>query len=453
MYDGYTNNLYAVSENIYQRLSDAGSGLERALLLNSLGLQDTVAPVVPLVKVEEEMVNAEGPERIVLEMSEDCNLRCRYCPHTLADSLPSDRPHRHRNMSREVIDLVFSEYFKPERTTVPHLFFYGGEPLLNYPMVEYAVKKARALSKTPMIFVVTNGLLLTEPMVRFFAANEVGLQISLDGPHQDEYRQTADGHGSLAPLLDKLKWIADQFPEFYYRYVIFNVTVTQDADFEETMGFFEDNELLRYNWQGYNPEIYGLNNQLRNTDPAGQRARMCQDYVQDKGWEQGLSFPKLALTLPTIYLDKRWHGETDHAFVLWGCHIYKNVLFVSVDGQCSVCEKIQQRGNLGRLGDDAGIRQGALEYYRKLYAIAAPKCSRCWANKLCQLCAASVGQGTLTEENFLQGCAEQMKAIRKNLILYASLKENGFDYPQAIHFMKNNCEFCNRHYSLIYNEA
>ncbi|MDD3363705.1 MAG: radical SAM protein [Syntrophomonas sp.] len=452
IYDGYTNYLYSVSEDIYQRLSTAGSGIERDLLLNSLGIRDTIAPIVPLAKVEEDMVKAEGPERVVLEMTEDCNLRCRYCPHTLADSLPSDRPHRRRHMTKEVIDLVFSEYFSAERDTVPHLFFYGGEPLLNYDMVEYAVNRARALSKSPMIFVVTNGLLLTEAMVEFFAANEVGLQISLDGPHQDEYRKTADGRGSLAPLMTNLKWIMDRFPEFYYRYVIFNATITQDADFDETVEFFDGNEMLRYNWQGYNWEIYGLNNGLREADPVSQRVRMCQTYVQDKGWEQGLNFPKLALTLPTLSLDKRLHGETEHAFTLWGCRIYKSVLFVGVDGQCSVCEKIQQRGILGRLGDDAGIRQGALDYYRRLYALAVPKCGQCWANKICQLCAACVGQGTLTEENFQTGCAEQMEAIRKSLVLYASLKESGFDYPKAIHFMKNNCEFCNRHYSHIYDE-
>jgi uncharacterized protein len=355
-------------------------------------------------------------------------------------------------MSKEVIDMVFSEYFEPEDGLIPNLFFYGGEPLLNYDMVEYAVKKARNLSRSPLIFVVTNGLLLTEQMVEFFSENEVGLQISLDGPYQDEYRRTADGHGSLAPLMANLKWISERFPEYYYRYVIFNATITQDANFDETIKFFEDNELLRNNWQGCNQEIYGLNNHLREKDPIGQRARMCRNYVRDRGWEQDLSFSKLVLVQPTLSLDRRWNGETKYAFALSGCLAYKNVLFVNVNGQCSVCEKIQNRGILGDLGDDTGIRQGALNYHRRLYELAASKCNQCWANKICELCAACVGQGALIEENIQIGCAQQIDNIRKNLVLYASLKENGFDYPKALHFMKNNCEFCNKHFSSIYND-
>jgi len=66
--------------------------------------------------------------------------------------------------------------------------FYGGEPLLNKPMVEYASSRIRELEKqemygkiTPEMSIVTNGSLIDDDSIRIFKAYDIHVAVSLDG--------------------------------------------------------------------------------------------------------------------------------------------------------------------------------------------------------------------------------------------------------------------------------
>jgi len=84
-------------------------------------------------------------------------------------------------------------FFLPRLAESYALSFYGGEPLLNIGLIRKVVFLADRLSretgKKPRYSLTTNGSLITEESVRFFARHGFGLDISCDGLAQGETRR------------------------------------------------------------------------------------------------------------------------------------------------------------------------------------------------------------------------------------------------------------------------
>ncbi len=103
-----------------------------------------------------------------------CNLGCTYC---------HQGRHRLQAMPWEVLEQTIDRLLAldtEERT----LALTGGEPLLEWPLVQRAVgsmQESSSSGKGLRLSLTTNGLLLDREKTRFFAAHDVETQISLDG--------------------------------------------------------------------------------------------------------------------------------------------------------------------------------------------------------------------------------------------------------------------------------
>lgn len=125
-----------------------------------------------------------------------CNLRCKYCyqAHRTEMMTPST--------SKATVDW-FIDMLGREKIDNGTIFFYGGEPLLNYKnlryIVEYSQNLVRKTNKKIYYYLVTNGTLLTDKMIEFLDQFDVSIQISVDGPSHihNITRKTVDGKGSF----------------------------------------------------------------------------------------------------------------------------------------------------------------------------------------------------------------------------------------------------------------
>ena len=91
-----------------------------------------------LDRKREKYVLPVGLETMYLLVTDICNLRCRYC--FINNNMPSDYPCSSMSWetAREAIDMFFSNISRnpPEFDDfVKTIIFYGGEPLLNFPIV------------------------------------------------------------------------------------------------------------------------------------------------------------------------------------------------------------------------------------------------------------------------------------------------------------------------------
>lgn len=139
--------------------------------------------------------------KLTINATHDCNLRCIYC--TYSGLYEGHRTHQARasdvQCGTSAIELLMRRTAEaPEH----HVSFYGGEPALEFELVTSVIKYAKKhYPKGKFSFqVATNGTLWSEDMLKFCIANDVSLQISLDGPEpiHDRYRRDKLGRGSYA---------------------------------------------------------------------------------------------------------------------------------------------------------------------------------------------------------------------------------------------------------------
>jgi uncharacterized protein len=134
-----------------------------------------------------------------------CNLGCSYCYYL--DKTRLFRQGSPVPMPDDLLELYIRQHI--EASTEPVIFFswHGGEPLLAEPdFFRKAVdlqKKWKPACSNIINGVQTNGTLLDEPWLRFFAEQEFRLGISMDGPEDlhDQFRNTRDGKGSFQKAL------------------------------------------------------------------------------------------------------------------------------------------------------------------------------------------------------------------------------------------------------------
>jgi uncharacterized protein len=138
----------------------------------------------------------------------------------------------------------------------------GGEPLLRIDLLPNLVDCIRDLelqTKTPIkINITTNGTLLTPALLEFMKVEDIGLSISLDGPHKvhDRCRRFSEGFGSYATVLENTVAALECLTEVQVNAVY---TPQTTAALPETVAFFTELNItdiqllpnLKTSWEGF----------------------------------------------------------------------------------------------------------------------------------------------------------------------------------------------------------
>ncbi|MDI3538421.1 MAG: uncharacterized protein PWP58_448 [Bacillota bacterium] len=140
---------------------------------------------------------------LCLHVAHDCNLRCRYCFGDTGD-FGGRRELMPADVARRAVDFLLAGSGSRFLCEVD---FFGGEPLLNLPVVREAVNYARQQGekqgKRFKFTLTTNGVLLTEEVRHELADLGISLVLSLDGRPEvhDRMRVDVGGQGSYRRIL------------------------------------------------------------------------------------------------------------------------------------------------------------------------------------------------------------------------------------------------------------
>jgi sulfatase maturation enzyme AslB (radical SAM superfamily) len=108
---------------------------------------------------------------LTLVLSDYCNFSCPYCPQ-----------HKGKNMLKIQDIRDFLNHLRPRLGREVWLGFYGGEPLLSWPLVKKTVAYAEKNYKNKFRFTLTtNGSLLKKEHILFFKKHRCELVLSYDG--------------------------------------------------------------------------------------------------------------------------------------------------------------------------------------------------------------------------------------------------------------------------------
>ena len=142
---------------------------------------------------------------MVLNVTNQCNLSCTYCyeygEDKIVDTENGKKPKfMSEETARESVDFMLKE---SGANKVAHLTFFGGETLMNFPVLKstitYARQRAAEIGKEVDFSLTTNATLLRPEIIEFLAENRVGVTISIDGPKemQDKFRVFNNGNRQL----------------------------------------------------------------------------------------------------------------------------------------------------------------------------------------------------------------------------------------------------------------
>jgi uncharacterized protein len=141
-------------------------------------------------------------QTLVMNLTNQCNLSCQYCYEFGADKLatPEGKPKfMDLETAKTSVDFLLAQ--SGDRRSI-HITFFGGETLMNFPLlkevVAYANQRAQEQDRHVDFSLTTNGTLLTPAIIQFLSDNNIGVTVSMDGPKEmhDHLRVFANGRGS-----------------------------------------------------------------------------------------------------------------------------------------------------------------------------------------------------------------------------------------------------------------
>jgi uncharacterized protein len=319
---------------------------------------------------------------LVLNVTNQCNLACTYCYEYGEDKIVDTEQGRQPKFMSASTARDSIEFLLKESGQVAHLTFFGGETLLNFPVlkdtVAYARRRADEVGKAIDFSLTTNATLLRSDIIDFLAENGIAVTVSMDGPPelQNKFRVFHNGAGSYDVVAPKIRELLRKHRS---RPIGARVTLTSDTldvtriyrHLTEELGFFE---------VGFAPVT---------TSPARQYA------ISDGGFDHMLEqFRELACEFRDHVAENRHHGfsnvkdtlEEIHKGVSkpYPCGAGLGLLGVSTDGDVAICHRFagSDTHKLGSVRD--GIDREAQAAFLDQHHIAdKTDCHTCWARPLC----------------------------------------------------------------------
>jgi uncharacterized protein len=318
---------------------------------------------------------------LVLNVTNSCNLSCRYCYEYGDDRLakPETASGMNEEVARQSVDLLFGQAKKNQRL---QLTFFGGETLLNFkviqPTVAYARRRAAEEGQFIDFSLTTNATLLTPAIVQWLAENNIGVTVSIDGPKkfQDGMRIYASGMGSydvVAPRVKELLRVHRGRP------IGARVTVTSKTldlplirrHLVDDMGFYEVGfaPVTSSPGRDYSLDEKGFERLLEQFEI------LAEEYVEAALRDQYTGFANMADMMGEV------HQGVSKAYP---CGAGVGLLGVAPSGDLGLCHRFAGAGDhdFGHVasGIDGAKRSAHLA---KGHLANRTDCHTCWARSLC----------------------------------------------------------------------
>jgi len=367
-------------------------------------------------------------EQLILNLTENCNMRCSYCIYS--GKYKEQRVHSKRYMPEKTA-LKATEYFLNHCADEIYLGFYGGEPLLAFSLMKKIVEYSKSKTDSKIKFsLTTNATLLNEEIIRFFIKNKFSLTVSLDGPENvhDRYRKTIDGQGTFQRVMENLKKIKDYDADYYMHKVLFSVVNAPPLKLYTAAKFFEENDLVKDNSLSSTYVDYSQNSFLSSIQHENRVEEYDTAVFHKKYLEKSLNrepvpnFSKEFYDKNILQFYKRSKTKLDTIFPNGCCVPGKRRLFTDIDGKFHVCERMDYVYPVGDV--DTGLDFNKLNDLVTEYISMSDSCLECWACRICSNCFASyINAGKLDARIRDTECAAVKEKLKNTLILYYSILE------------------------------
>ena len=379
-----------------------------------------------IANLEREMSDEELERRfcsisnITLNISDDCNFRCKYCSYSGIYEIT--RTHSPKKMSfttaRKAVDYLITLIKNKKRKTKMNgvnIGFYGGEPLTEFQLVKdimiYAKKRfleKDLVNKFALDFRLgTNGYLLKYHIADFLVEWDVTLDVSLDGPAEehDKFRVTRNGRKTWDVITQNLLTLQEKYPDFYKDKVNFLTTLHPRHDYKRIDDFYFQNKT--------------------HFDPGKNRTNLVNQLLLKDEFKDNISnvpgqLSRLNLIQMVERLDDRLTLKNldNNSYFTQMCFPGEAKPFVDSDGRLHICERVRPGIPIGDVDNGFDYDKIRALHRQWVAEIIRLRCWECPVWAFCGVCAAQ----SLEEHHLRVECTYKDQG-RRMLQSYLEYKE------------------------------
>ena len=321
---------------------------------------------------------------LYLILTHKCNLRCKYCFVRYSFNKKDRQVMMTSKIAREGIELWARHLTSNSLKNLKYfIIFYGGEPLLNFPVLgkslEYieVLQRQKKLPKRNLeIIVVTNGTLINKKIAELLKKHNVGVTVSLDGPEKvhDILRKTIKGKGTFERIKKTIKLLQEQGTEVRASITAtpYNLKLIRNIpDFLLKLGI----------------KNFGINRLVGETlfyiDPSANLEKYNKKFAREsmksfiKGKKKGVCEEKIQEKIDSF---------TQKIFYPADCKAYGGQIVIQPNGYVSNCHA-SSRYNIKHLSEcdgDFRIQKTALvNNWRQRLPLYNQECLKCEAISIC----------------------------------------------------------------------
>ena len=402
--------------------------------------------------------------KFALEVTEDCNYRCKYCPNTLATEFRQHtKTYMTMDIAKESIDYYFRQYTKvfdkcDAKTkelileiASPTLSWYGGEPLLNFEVIFNSATYFKSLpwhlhgiSIEQLKFSMnTNLSIMNEKILNFLAENNIILFVSLDGPKEehDKCRVFINGKGTFDTAYANLMKIKEFNLDYFKKRVTVFGVYTEEHDIEKCKTFLQN--LEAFSFEHFSADYRGI------------FVKNANDTLNffEKNFQKNLIIEKKKINSISNFDSKK--GDFLYTFdyidiytdnpngkntldILMTCPMAYDNLMAGANGDFYICHKTDGSMPIGNCKSGVNFNKIVDLFQNYNEVVNNDACKSCWNIHFCKVCAATrMISNRFINPTFTE-CEFKRLSSAFNFELFIYLYLNYLQYYQALVEFKND---------------
>ena len=374
---------------------------------------DTFEPMAGALKAK----SANVVKALCLHVAHTCNLNCSYC-FASQGKYHGDRALMSFEVGKQALDFLLEHSGTRHNLEVD---FFGGEPLMNFPVVKRLVEYGRSIEKEKnkhfKFTMTTNCVLMNDEIMDFLNKEMSNVVISIDGRREvhDRMRPTINGKGSYDIIMNKAQEFVRRRNACDKEYYVRGTFTGFNKDF--------GNDVLHLADQGFDQ----ISVEPVVTDPKCEYALREEDLPEIRE-----EYERLA----QIYMDRRANGKWFNFFHfmvdleggpclrkrLTGCGAGNEYVAVTPDGDIYPCHQFVGRDGY-RMGSvlDGTFDRDIQAKFAHNTVLNKEKCRDCWARFFCSGgCAANAEafHGDISQPYDME-CQMERKRLECAMAIYA----------------------------------
>lgn len=389
-------------------------------------------------------------KQLTLEITDTCNLRCKYCTYGDLYENYDERIDQYMNFDDikilidYLVDLWNSSLNISVNTNI-YISFYGGEPLINMHFIEEIVLyiSSKKLLYNKIIFSITTNGVLLKKYIKYLVENDFKILISFDGnKYNNSYRIFKNGVNSFDRVFENIQFIMVNYPQYFQSNVNFNSVLHNRNSVSDTYNYIktEFNKTPRVN------ELNSTGVKFVKVEEFNQMYKNITESLYQSNEHELIKEEMFVNLIEIIEISLFIYKYSGNYFQNYNdllqlnnkgirstptgtCFPFSKKMFVSVTGKIYPCERIGSQFELGVVKNNQinidfdCIAVKYNNYYNKLM----PQCSSCYNLDYCTQCIYNLKdiddfhptcRGYSNENDFQNKIVKYMDYIGKNRNIY-----------------------------------